>query len=108
MGAVRSHVLAQPHHDVLAGVDPAVALSWRARDGLADLRENLPFARADAAIYPRGAHPTYLVHSPGEAPTWWTFDGGAANTTLRDGRPALVDSDIMVGPLRLGRGPTQV
>ena len=45
------------------------------------------------------------MHTPGEAPAWWTFAGHAVNTTLSDGLPDLVDSDVTVGPLRLGMRP---
>ena len=45
------------------------------------------------------------MHTLGEAPAWWTFAGHAANTTLSDGLPGLVDSDVTVGPLRLGMRP---
>jgi ATP-dependent Lhr-like helicase len=104
-----SYPLARTHHDVLTGSDPDVGLSRRAHEGLADLRSRLSFADADARLHadadPGGSLRTYLVHTPGEAPIWWTFAGHAANTTLRDGLPGLVDSDVTVGPLRLGMRP---
>jgi ATP-dependent Lhr-like helicase len=104
-----SYPLARAHHDVLAGIDPEVGLSRRAREGLADLRRRLSFADAgaslDASPDPGGAPRTYLVHTPGEAPVWWTFAGHAANTTLSDGLPGLVDADVTGGPLRLGMRP---
>lgn len=108
-GRVMSYPLAQAHHNVLTGSDPEVGLSRRAREGLADLRGRLSFADADASIYASdvqgGALRTYLVHTPGEAPDWWTFAGHAANTTLSDGLPSLIDSDVTVGPLRLRMRP---
>jgi ATP-dependent Lhr-like helicase len=104
-GRVMSYPLARAHHDVLTGSDPEVGLSRRAREGLADLRGRLSFADADASLHASadagGALRTYLVHTPGEAPAWWTFAGHAANTTLSDGLPSLADSDVTVGPLRL-------
>jgi ATP-dependent Lhr-like helicase len=108
-GRVMSYPLARAHHDVLTGSDPAVGLSRRAREGLADLRRRLSFADTDPSLHantdPGGALRTYLVHTPGKAPIWWTFAGHAANATLSDGLPGLVDCDVTVGPLRMRMRP---
>lgn len=105
-GRVMSHALARAHQNVLVGSDPEVGLSRRACDGLAALREKLSFTEAAAKVDPNGASLTYLVHMPGEAPSWWTFAGHAANTTLSDALPDLVDPDTTVGPLRLRMRPS--
>ena len=92
-GRAKSHVLARAHHDVLAGLDPAVGVSRRARVGLAELRAKYSFVEQGGGFH------TYLVRQESDAPTWWTFAGFAANSALASGLSDLVDpavSDLFV------------
>ena len=58
---------------VLAGVDPGVTLSRRARTRLAEIREELPFC---------GDGYTSLVTDDEAVTRWWTFAGFGANAVL--------------------------
>ncbi len=58
---------------ILAGVDPSVTLSRRARARLAEIREELPFC---------GNGYTSLVTDDEGATRWWTFAGFGANAVL--------------------------
>ena len=92
-GRAKSHVLARAHHDVLAGQDPAVGVSRRARAGLAELRAKYSFVEQGGEFH------TYLVRQEPDAPIWWTFAGFAANSALASGLADLVDpavSDLFV------------
>lgn len=94
-GRAMPHELARAHHDVLTGRNPEVGLSRRAQAGLAELRNEYPFAVGDDTFR------TYLVHRPKESPEWWTFAGQAANRSLTAGLGDLVDQATADGPLRL-------
>jgi ATP-dependent Lhr-like helicase len=98
-GRAMSHVLARAHHDVLAGQDPAVGLSRRARIGLADLRAEYDFVEQSSGFH------TYLVRQEPDPPIWWTFAGLAANRALASGLADLVDPTESVGALRLRLHP---
>jgi ATP-dependent Lhr-like helicase len=58
---------------ILAGVDPSVTLSRRARARLAEIREELPFC---------GNGYTSLVTDDVGMTRWWTFAGFGANAVL--------------------------
>jgi ATP-dependent helicase Lhr and Lhr-like helicase len=90
-----SHVLARAHHDVLAGKDPEVDLSRRARGGLGELRANYNFIEQGAGFH------TYLVRQEPDPPTWWTFAGFAANGALATGLADLADPTESIGSLCL-------
>jgi ATP-dependent Lhr-like helicase len=94
-GRVMSHVLARTHHDVIAGQNPDVSLSRRAREGLAELRTKYAFVGQGEGFH------TYLVRQDPDPPTWWTFAGFAANSALASGLADLVDPVASVGGLRL-------
>jgi ATP-dependent Lhr-like helicase len=92
-GRAKSHVLARAHHDVLAGQDPVVGVSRRARAGLAELRAKYNFVEQSGGFH------TYLVRQEPAAPTWWTFAGFAANSALASGFADLLEpgvSDLFV------------
>jgi ATP-dependent Lhr-like helicase len=78
-GRAMSHALARAHHDVLAGRDPDVQMSRRARDGLEELRAEHRFVAQGSAFS------TFLVRRGSAPPIWWTFAGLAANRALASG-----------------------
>jgi ATP-dependent Lhr-like helicase len=98
-GRALPHVLGLAHHDVLAGQDPELGLSRRARIGLADLRAEYHFVEQNSGFH------TYLVRQEPDPPIWWTFAGLAANRALASGLADLVDPTESVGALRLRLQP---
>jgi ATP-dependent Lhr-like helicase len=76
---------------VACGANPdGVVMSQRATRALADLRDDLDFARADR---------TSVVIEDAKA-KWWTWGGGRANATLNDAMGGLAISrgdDLSIG-----------
>lgn len=94
-GRAMSHALARAHHDVLAGRDPHVQMSRRAREGLEELRAEHRFVAQGSAFS------TFLVRHGPAAPTWWTFAGLAANRALASGLADMTDPGAPVTDLAL-------
>jgi ATP-dependent Lhr-like helicase len=93
------HALARAHHDVLAGRDPDVQISRRARAGLAELRAEQPFAAHGSEFS------TSLVRQGSAAVAWWTFAGLAANRALASGLADMADPGAPVTDLALPLRP---
>jgi ATP-dependent Lhr-like helicase len=94
-GWAMPHALARAHYDVLAGQDPDVQISRRARAGLADLRAEHPFASQSSAFS------TFLVRRGSAAVAWWTFAGLAANRALASGLADMTEPGAPVTGLAL-------
>jgi ATP-dependent Lhr-like helicase len=99
-GRAMPHLLARAHHDVLAGQNPKVDLSRRARDGIAELRANYNFVEQGEGFH------TYLVRQEPDPPAWWTFAGFAANRALASGLADIADPGGSVGGLCLRLQPS--
>jgi ATP-dependent Lhr-like helicase len=105
-GWAMPHALARTHYDVLAGQDPDVQISRRARAGLAELRAEHPLAVQGSAFS------TFLVRHGSTRLAWWTFAGLAANRALATGLADLADpgapiTDLAL-PLQLEVSPGQM
>jgi ATP-dependent Lhr-like helicase len=98
-GWTMSHALARAHYDVLAGRDPSVQISRRARQGLAELRAEYCFVSQGSAFA------TSLVRQGSAAPVWWTFAGLAANRALASGLADMADPGAPVTGLALPLRP---
>lgn len=87
---VLSFEMCQAMRRILATDDPAPRWSKRARDRMAEIREEFPWAKGDAEA-------TVLVQEKDGTTTWWTFAGYLANAALGDAlcadRPASVTYD---------------
>lgn len=77
--------------DVASGIDPAgVVLTERARNGLAEMRSEMPFAQPDRT--------TVVIEST--RARWWTWAGQRANSSLGDALGDLAASagdDLSIG-----------
>jgi ATP-dependent Lhr-like helicase len=98
-GRAMSHALARAHYDVLAGRDPDVQMSRRAREGLEELRAEHRFVAQGSAFS------TFLVRHGSAAPTWWTFAGLAANRALASVLADMTDPGAPVTDLALPLRP---
>lgn len=98
-GWAMPHALARAHYDMLAGRDPDVQISRRARAGLAELRAEHPFAGQGSGFS------TVLVRHGPTAVAWWTFAGLAANRALASGLADMTDPGAAVTGLALPLRP---
>lgn len=92
----QSYRLSQAQREVLLGADPAVDLSQRAKTALSTLRED-----ADGRAWDGGA----VIARGAEHPTWWTWAGARANTTLAAALPDVVEIGRRIDNHRLHLRP---